>query len=89
MKENRHCNESPQNKHLPQALGVSEHLNREIDIERFVPPENVYHEIHGGTRKRDDFEMGDWKVFNGPCGAQPRCLNDLCGNNPGQKMHKE
>ena len=42
-----------------------EHSNRLIDIKKFVPPENVYHEIHGHIRKRHDFEMGDWKVFDG------------------------
>ena len=36
-----------------------------IDIKKFVPPENVYHEIHGRIRKRHDFEKGDWKVFDG------------------------
>ena len=34
---------------------------------RFVPPEYVYHEIHGRIRKRHDFEMGNWKVFDGAC----------------------
>ena len=43
----------------------SEHSNMLIDIKKFVPPENVYHEIHGRIRKRHDFEKGDWKVFDG------------------------
>ena len=36
-----------------------------INVERFVPPENVYHEIFGRMRKRHDFEMVDWKVSDG------------------------
>ena len=42
----------------------SEHLNRPIDVQRFVPPEDVYHEIHGHICKHHNFEMGDWEVFN-------------------------
>ena len=37
----------------------SERSNRPIDIERFVPPENLYHKIHGRIRKCHDFEIGD------------------------------
>ena len=54
-----------------------EHSNRSIDIERLIPPENIYHEIHGRICKRHDFEMGDRKVFSGPCYAlqyEPRRL---------------
>ena len=40
-------------------------LNRLIDIKRLVPPENLYHKIHGCIFKHDDFKMGDWKVFDG------------------------
>ena len=47
----------------------SEHSNRPIDVVRFVPPEDVCHEIHGRIRKRHDFEMGDRKVFDGTCYA--------------------
>ena len=58
-------------------LRFSEHLNRPVDVERLVPPENVYHEIHGCIRKGHDFEVDEWKVFDGPCNAlhhEPRCL---------------
>ena len=48
-------------------LRFSEHSNRPVDIERFVPPEDVYHEIHGRIRERHNFEMGNWKVINGTC----------------------
>ena len=60
----------------------SEHSNRPIDIQRFVPPEDIYHEIHGRIRKRHDFEMGDGKVFNATCNAlhyEPRRLEDNKG----------
>ena len=59
------------------SLRFSEHSNRPVDVERFVPPEDVYHEIHGRIRKRHDFEMGDRKVFNGASNAlyhEPRRL---------------
>ena len=49
--------------HLPQ-LRFLEHLNRPIDIESFVSPEDIYHEIHGCICKHGNFEMGNWKVFN-------------------------
>ena len=58
-------------------LRFSEHSNRPVDVERFVPPEDVYHEIHGRIHKRHDFEMGDRKVFNGASNAlyhEPRRL---------------
>ena len=48
-----------------------------INVERFVPPENVYHDILGCIRKRHDFEMVDWKVSNSMCYTlqyEPRCL---------------
>ena len=48
-------------------LRFSEYSNRPIDVESLVPPENVYHESHGHICKCDNFEMGDWKVFDGPC----------------------
>ena len=38
-----------------------------IDIEGFVPPENIYHEIHGRICKRHDSEMGDRNVLNDLC----------------------
>ena len=50
-------------------LRFSEHSNRPINIDRLIPPEDVCHEIHGGIRKRDGFQMCDWKVFNGSCNA--------------------
>ena len=46
---------------------IEEYSNRPIDVESLVPPENVYHEIHGHIGKSDNFEMGDWKVFDDPC----------------------
>ena len=46
----------------------SEHLGL-TDIERFVPLEDVYYEIHGSICKCHDFQMGNWKVFNGMCNA--------------------
>ena len=58
-------------------LRFLEHSNRAVDVERLVPPEDVYHEIHGHICKYHGFEMGDWKVFDGPCNAlcyKPRCL---------------
>ena len=48
-------------------LRFSEHSNRPVDVEGLVPPEDVYHEIHGRIRKRHDFEMSDWKVFLVTC----------------------
>ena len=56
-----------------------EHSNRPIDVQRFVPPENVYHKIHGRICKRHNFEMGDWKVFNATRNAlhyKPRHLEE-------------
>ena len=50
-------------------LAFLECLNRLIDIKRLVPPENVYHKIHGCICKHDDFKMGNWKVFDGMCNA--------------------
>ena len=44
---------------------------------RLVPPENVYHKIHGSICKCDNFEMGDNKVFASVCDAlhyKPQCL---------------
>ena len=58
-------------------LRFSENSNRSIDVEWFVPLENVYHEIHGDIRKRHNFEMVDWRVFDGVCYAlqcERRCL---------------
>ena len=63
--------------HLQGRLRFGEHSNRLINVERFVPPENVYHEIFGRMRKRHDFEMVDWQVSNGMCYTlqyEPRCL---------------
>ena len=63
--------------HLQRRLRFGEHSNRLINVERFVPPENVYHKILGRIRKRHDFEMVDWKVSNGMCYTlqyEPRCL---------------
>ena len=56
---------------------MSEHLNRLIDIERLIPPKDVYHKVHGRICKSDDFKMGEWKVFNALCNAlyyEPQCL---------------
>ena len=53
----------------PPCLRLSEHSDRPINVERFVPPEDIYHEINGRISKRDNFEMGDWKVFDAPCNA--------------------
>ena len=56
-----------------------EHLNKLIDIERLVPPEDVDHEIHGGICKCDDFKVHNKKVFDGPCYAlhhEPQCLEE-------------
>ena len=39
------------------------------NVQRFVPPEDVYRKIHSRIRKPDDFEMRDWKMFDGPCDA--------------------
>ena len=61
------------------ASRFSEHPDRPIDVQRFVPPENVYHEIHRRICKRHDFEMGDWKVFNATRNAlyyEPRRLEE-------------
>ena len=63
--------------HLQGRLRFGEHSNRLINVERFVPPENVYHDILGRIRKRHDFEMVHWKVSNGMCYSlqyEPRCL---------------
>ena len=38
-----------------------------------MPPENVYHKIHGWICKHHNFEVSDWKVFNGQ-------HNALCHN---------
>ena len=46
-----------------------------IDIEGFVPPENIYYEIHGRIRKRHDSEMGDRNVLNDLVHYEPRHLN--------------
>ena len=58
-------------------LRFLEHLNRAVDVERLVPPEDVYHEIHGHICKCHGFEMGDWKIFDGLCNVlcyKPQCL---------------
>ena len=57
----------------------SEHSNRPVDVQRFVPPEDIYHEIHGCICKHHDFEMGDREVFNATCNAlhyEPQHLED-------------
>ena len=46
-----------------------EYSNRPVDVQRFVPPEDIYHEIHGRICKHHDFKMSDWKVFNATCNA--------------------
>ena len=49
-----------------------------INVERFVPPEDIYHKIHSSICKRDNFKVGDRKVFYGTCNAlhhKPRCLD--------------
>ena len=56
--------------------------NRLIDVERFVPPEDVYHEIHCRICKHDNFKMGDRKVFDASCNAlhhKPRYLEQNKG----------
>ena len=53
----------------PPCLRLSEHSDRLINVERFVPPEDIYHENNGHISKHDNFEMGDWKVFDVPCNA--------------------
>ena len=53
---------------LPQ-LRFLDHSNRPTDVEGFVPPENVYHEIHGHIYECDDIDMGDLEVFEGTCKA--------------------
>ena len=61
----------------PPAWLTSQHSNRPIDVERFIPPEDVYHKIHGCICKCDDFKMCEWKVFDAPCNAlyyKPQCL---------------
>ena len=42
-----------------------------------MPPENVYHEIHGQICKHHDFKVSDWKVFNGQCNALHHDLQGL------------
>ena len=58
-------------------LQFLEHSNRPVDVKGLVPPEDIYHEVHSRIRNRDDFEMGDWKVFDGSCNTlhhEPSCL---------------
>ena len=56
-----------------------EHSNGLIDIERFVPLEDVDHKIHSHVCKCHDFEMCDWKVFDSTCDAlhhEPQSLKE-------------
>ena len=61
----------------PPWIRFLEHSNRPIDIERLVPPKNIYKKIHGGICKLENLKMGDRKVFDDPCNAlhyEPWCL---------------
>lgn len=42
-----------------------------------MPLENVYHKIHGWICKCHDFEVSDWKVFNGQCNTLHHDLQGL------------
>ena len=62
--------------HLWPSDSTLEHSNGSIDVERFVPPEDVYRETHGCVIVTILRCHREWRTFNG---RHDKCLGQYKG----------